>query len=149
MGLGRIIDKLGTKTGYALAILVWDAEQQTDDPHRNLRAEVLYEVDPVATLQQQHGAPAQRRLPRRCHSGEPATHDDHILHRYPRFVEPLGLVQLYRTDEPKGAWMQTVSFTAMADGTNDGAMLDCVDAITESMLTKTGIAAMRSDFLKR
>jgi len=38
---------------------------------------------------------------------------------------------------------------AMADGTNDAAMLDCVEAITEDMLKKTGINAMRNDFTKR
>ncbi|MGN6393630.1 MAG: hypothetical protein ACTHM9_15490 [Gemmatimonadales bacterium] len=39
--------------------------------------------------------------------------------------------------------------SAMADGTNESAMLDCVEAITEDMLKKTGINAMRTDFAKR
>jgi hypothetical protein len=38
---------------------------------------------------------------------------------------------------------------AEADGTNERSMLDCVEAIAEDMLKKTGIAAMRNDMLKR
>jgi len=41
------------------------------------------------------------------------------------------------------------SGSAMADGTNESAVLDCVESITEDMLKKTGINAMRTDFAKR
>jgi hypothetical protein len=63
------------------------------------------------------------------------------------------------TRYPKGVTMQGAKGDAMvtmgwgggaeADGTNERSMLDCVEAIAEDMLKKTGIAAMRNDMLKR
>ena len=38
---------------------------------------------------------------------------------------------------------------ATATGTGESAIIDCVEAITEDMLTKTGINAMRNDMTKR
>lgn len=38
--------------------------------------------------------------------------------------------------------------TATASGTSEGAILDCVEAVTEAMLKK-GIPVMNNDFLKR
>jgi hypothetical protein len=62
------------------------------------------------------------------------------------------------TRYPKGATMkgaqgdEMVSLswggTAEASDTNEGALLDCVEAVTESMM-KSGMATMTSDFAKR
>ncbi len=41
------------------------------------------------------------------------------------------------------------SGSAEATGTNEGALLDCVEAIAESMMTKNGIPTMNNDFPKR
>lgn len=38
--------------------------------------------------------------------------------------------------------------SATASGTSEGSLLDCVEAVTESMM-KSGIGAMNRDFLKR
>jgi len=38
--------------------------------------------------------------------------------------------------------------TATADGTSEGSLLDCVEAVAESMM-KSGVPAMSRDFLKR
>ena len=38
--------------------------------------------------------------------------------------------------------------SATADGTMEGSLLDCVESIVESMMTK-GVLAMRADFLKQ
>lgn len=38
--------------------------------------------------------------------------------------------------------------SATADGTSEGSLLDCVEAVAESMMAK-GIPVMNSDFLKR
>ena len=62
--------------------------------------------------------------------------------RYPKGVTMKGA---------KGDEMVTTGWSggAEADGTNERSMLDCVEAIAEDMLKKTGIAAMRNDMLKR
>jgi hypothetical protein len=36
-----------------------------------------------------------------------------------------------------------------ASGTSEGSLLDCVEAVAESMMTKNGIPTMNNDFLKR
>jgi len=63
--------------------------------------------------------------------------------RYPRGVAVGG--------SGKGDEMVSLGWSghATATGTDESAMLDCVDAITESMLTKNGISAMRNDMTKR
>lgn len=62
--------------------------------------------------------------------------------RYPKGVT---------TNRGAGAEMVTVGNwgnTATASGTSEGSLLDCVEAVTESMM-KSGIGAMNRDFLKR
>jgi hypothetical protein len=61
--------------------------------------------------------------------------------RYPKLVTKRGA---------KGDDMLSLGWkgSAAADGTSEGALLDCVEAIAESMMAK-GIPIMRADFLKR
>lgn len=62
--------------------------------------------------------------------------------RYPKGVTMKG---------GKGDEMLSLNWTGSAEatGTNEGALLDCVEAIAESMMTKNGISTMNNDFLKR
>lgn len=61
--------------------------------------------------------------------------------RYPKGVTMQGA---------KGDEMLSLGWggSATADGTNEGALLDCVEAVAESMIGK-GVPVMRSDMLKR
>jgi hypothetical protein len=61
--------------------------------------------------------------------------------RYPKTVTMKGA---------KGDEMLSLGWggSATADGTSEGSLLDCVEAIAESMLPKS-VAVMSADFLKR
>jgi hypothetical protein len=62
--------------------------------------------------------------------------------RYPKGVTMKG---------GKGEEMLSLGWggSAEATGTNEGSLLDCVEAVAESMMTKNGISTMNNDFLKR
>ena len=62
--------------------------------------------------------------------------------RYPKGVTMSGA---------KGDEMVTTGWAGhgIADGTDDGALIFCVESVVEDMLKKNGIQAMRNDMLKR